>query len=440
MPKKPSTQLVQITKSPIPPLHQSTEMLMACKKNYVTQVIEGRKQPGGLESRRGNEVHHTGSLYFSGCARKGVPMDLDMFDELSKGAGPVAARILSGMRDSYQVDHAALFATEIRMSLDENFEPTNVEDVLGGVSTDTHLPTCYSGTLDGLYMYREASKAAVHDLKTHPRPFDPDDTLQAKMYCVFVMKHFPWVNEVLFRLIFCRYKNLFRECVFTRADLPKLIEAIKAARERQKVIHLEYDEHKEIEATSGAQCIYCPLLSNRECPIALFNSEMQLSLEDRLKYLLWYKAFSAVNNKVLRDHVNGTGRNVVLKDYNGRAYVFGPIESESKVYPLFKLNAMGRLATDPHGNPVMPIVGLLMDYAHSTPDDTEWFGKLVISSTKLNSYLGTKKRAFLDQAVSDTADIVPKATLKVSKPLDMVPDDEPEDDEEGEGWGDDSEF
>ena len=88
----------------------------------------------------------------------------------------------------------------------------------------------------------------------------------------------------------------------------------------------------------------------------------------------------------------------------------------------------------------MPIVSLLMDYAHSTPDDTAWMGKLVISSTKLNSYLGTKKRAFLDQACQDTADKVTKATLKVSKPLDSVPDDELEEESEEGEWGEDTEF
>lgn len=438
MPKKPVSALVQITKSPIPPLHQSTENLMACKRNYVTQVIQGRKQPGGLESRRGNEVHHTGSQYFSHCARKCVAMDLDAFDELSKGAGPVAARILSGMRDSYEVDFSALLATEIRLSLDENFEPTDVPDELGGVSVDTGLPACYSGTLDGLYMYKEESRSAVHDLKTHPRPFDPDETLQAKMYCTFVMKHFPWVEQVLFRLIFCRYKNLVRECTFTRADLPKLIEAIKAARERQRVIHLEYDEHKEIEATSGAHCIYCPLLSNRECPISEWNPQSQLSPEDRLKFHLWYSAFSKVNNAALKDYVNGTGKNVILRDYNQKIYSYGPTESESDIFPLFEATATG-IATDKEGNPSMPIISLLMDYAHSTPGDVSWYGKLSISSTELKSKLKAKSRVNLHQAITDTAEKVTKVKLKVSKPLDSI-EEEPDDDYEDNDFGEGDEF
>ena len=75
-PKAKQTELVQIQKSPIPPLHQSTETLLSCKKNYVSQAIQGKKKPGGLESARGLQVHRTGAAYCSSCARKGVEMDL----------------------------------------------------------------------------------------------------------------------------------------------------------------------------------------------------------------------------------------------------------------------------------------------------------------------------------------------------------------------------
>jgi hypothetical protein len=366
-------------------------------------------------------------------------MDLDAFDRLSQGAGPAAAKILVGMRESYQVDHAHLLATELGMSLDENFQPTDVVDTLGGVSVDTGLPTAYSGTLDALYMFREEARAQVDDLKTHPRPFQPDDTLQAKMYALLVFQHFPWVMEVKFRLVFVRFKNLVREAVYTREEVPVLIEAVKAARARQMMIHADYDAGKEIEAIPGAHCTYCPLLSNRQCPISEFNPQMQFEPVDRLKFLLWYSAFSKVNSKTLRDYVNGTGKRVVLKDYNGKIYVFGPVESDSKIYPLFKPSGKG-IEMDNQGRPILPIVELLTDYAYATPDDTEWMTKLVISSTKLNSYLGAKKRAMLDIAVGDTADHITKATLKVSKPLDVLDEEEDEQEENETEWGGEDEF
>ena len=439
MPKKKATELIQIKKSPIPPLHQSTEAMTSCQIFYVESVIKRRKKPGGMESARGLQVHKVHSDYASWCAHKGVDMDLDAFDRFAKGAGSMATKILVGMRDSYRVDYSHLLATEIPFSLDEHFQPTDVPESIGGVSVDTGLPAHYQGTLDALYLFREECKALIDDAKTHPRPYepsDPDKALQGKMYSLFVLIHFPWVEEVKFRLVFVRFKNLIREVIYKREDIPALIESVKAARERQKMIHVNYDNGVETEATPGAHCQYCILLSDRSCPIGQFNENMQLSDEDRLRFKIWDSVFGRVNTKVLSDKVNASGKDVVVKDYNGKAYKFGPEPSESEVLPLFQATADG-IATDTQGNPVMPIVSLLMDYAHSSPDDTAWMAKATISSSSITSALKAKKRVNIHQAIQDTSEKVTKVKLKVSKPLDAVPDEEPE--EQGE-WDEGEDF
>ena len=234
---KQSTALVQIQPSPIPPLHQSTESMTACTLFYIESVIKGRKKPGGMESARGIQVHKVHADYASWCAHKGVDMDLDAFDRFAKGAGPMATKILVGMRDSYRVDYSHLLATEIPFSLDENFQPTDVPESIDGVSVDTGLPAHYQGTLDALYLFREECKGLIDDAKTHPRPYEPSDPnkpLQGKMYSLFVLLHFPWIEEVTFRLVFVRFRNLIREVTYKREDIPALIESVKAARERQK--------------------------------------------------------------------------------------------------------------------------------------------------------------------------------------------------------------
>ena len=139
MPKRASTDLVQITKSSIPPLHQSTELMTACALFYIEAVIKGRKRPGGIESARGRQVHKVGADIASWCAQKSVAMDLEAFDRFAQGAGAMATKIIVGMRESYTVDFQHLLATELPMSLDENFQPTEVPDSLGGVSVDTKL-------------------------------------------------------------------------------------------------------------------------------------------------------------------------------------------------------------------------------------------------------------------------------------------------------------
>lgn len=423
------TELVQI--SNIPPLRQSTVDVMGCPTFYVESKIRGHEQPGGLESARGTQFHHAASQYTSWCAVKGVGQDLNAFDRFTEGVGHAAHKILIGMKESYVVDFSHLLATELHMSLDEKFMPTDVGEAIEGTVGDSGEEAAYEGTPDAVYAFREQFLIQIDDFKTHPRPFDPAETLQGKMYTLFMFQHFPWVQEVRFRLIFVRYRNLFREVTYTRQDVPALMEVVKAARARQKMIHGMYEAGDEIEAIPGSQCQYCPLLSNRKCPIAEFNPAMQLSYEDRLKFAIWYKAFAASNTKVLRERVEATGRSVTLKDYNGKVYQFGPVPKNSKIYPLFSAKGKG-LQVDHRGKPVMPIIDLLMDHVHSFPDDTAWMANLAISGTKLKSYLNTKKRVLLDQAVSDSAIEVPKIKMEVSKPLDAVPDEEYGDDEEDE--------
>lgn len=434
--KKKTAELVQIQESAIPPLRQSTSDVMACPRFYSEVFIKGNKPPGGLEAARGTEIHEAMASYLSHCARKSIGMDLDAFEIFSRGAGPQAYKILMGLRDGFVVDHDHLFATELSMALDENLQPTDVATELQGITGDSGLPSAYQGTLDGVYIFRQENKVMVDDFKSHARAFEPSETMQAKMYALFIFQTFSWVETVVFRLTFVRYKNMTRSVEYKREELPKLIEEIKAARERQKTIHVKYDAGDEIEAISGSQCVYCPLLSNRQCPISEWNPQMQFEPVDRLKFMLWYSAFSKVNNKTLKDYVDGTGKPVVLRDFNGKIYVYGPVESESTSYPLFEPTADG-IAMDREGNPVLPIVSLLLDYAHASPDDTAWMGKLSISSTKLNSALGAKKRSFLDQACQDASDKSTKVALKVSKPLDSLPPDEEEYGEEENKWEND---
>jgi hypothetical protein len=160
---------------------------------------------------------------------------------------------------------------------------------------------------------------------------------------------------------------------------------------------------------------------------------MQLTMQQRLNFNLWYSQFSRANNRAMRDHVNETGRTIILKDYNGKAYAYGPVETETEVYPVFHF-IDDRMALRDPANPMLPIIDLLVMYAED-PDnagDIQWMQNIHISSTSLKKYLKTKKRVMLDQAIEDTCDKVTKVRLQVSKPLDAVPDEVDDDDYEEE--------
>ena len=428
--------LVQIDNIPIPPLRQSTEQMISCPRFYEEAVIKGNKMPGGLESARGIQIHKTMADYAAWCAYKSVAMDLEAFDRFAEGAGPVASRILSGMRDSYSIDFEHLLATELTMSLDDNFQPTDIPEAFDGIIEDSGMPVSYQGTLDAILVFREELRINIDDAKSHVRPFEPNDTLQAKMYAVFAFQHFPWVEEVRFRLVFVRYRRLTREVIYLRHDLPGLIEAVKAARSRQRKLHADHDEGKEAEAIAGAHCHYCPLLSNATCPIAQYNPQAQLTPAERLNFNLWYSAFSRANNAAMKSYVDATGKPIIVKDNNNKIYRYGPEAKESEVYPVFDFRdgALQQKVVNGVPLPRLPIIDLLYDYVLDNPFDVEWMRNLVISATSLKKYLKAAKRSFLDQAIEDSADKVTKVKMQVSKPLDAVvpelEDDETEDWEE----------
>jgi hypothetical protein len=146
------------TQMPIPPWHQSTEFLTSCPTLYVESVIKGHPQPGGLDSARGRQVHTVGAKYVSYCALQRVSFDLKKFDELAAGVGPLAARILGGMRETYEVDFEHVLATELTLSLDAYFLPTDVPDAIAGTCPDTGAEAVVVGTVEALKIYRAAAQ------------------------------------------------------------------------------------------------------------------------------------------------------------------------------------------------------------------------------------------------------------------------------------------
>lgn len=364
----------------IPALRQSLVETASCPQSYQMQVIEGHKMPGGMQSARGTEIHHVMSEYIRHCATRKVPADWAKFDELALGAGEEASQILDGLRDSYTVDWEHVLETEFTLG----WHSDNGNDA--------------EGTLDGLYFLTPAH-AKIEDFKSHPRPFDADKHFQAKLYSFLVLANYLEVQEVTFELIFVRYTNCRRSVTYTRDDLPALRQQVINARARQVRLHERHAAGEQLEALPGAHCQYCPLIKAFDCPIAQFNEHATLTLEERARFAIWVEQVNKVNKQVLRDAVDASGKNIWVQDGNGRVYEFGFNDRETKQFPL--------LATLP----------FLFEHRDTYENDVEWIGKLLISSTKLKSALGAKKRAITHQAVMDNAAVsVTKTKFGVTLP------------------------
>jgi len=395
----------------IPPLSQSLVELGSCPESYVFQIIQGNRQPDSLQSDRGTEIHHVMSEYVRHCVARKVPVDFDAFDKLSAAAGPEAGPILDNMRDTFVVKWQNVLATEVRLRLDSDLNPTlrelywsgdpgqecfidYPEDEMVGVSY-SQQPAAHAGTLDVIEINDDATEAVIPDYKSHPRPFEPD-TYQSKLYPFILMKHIPTVRKVTFRLVFVRYGGaVTREVAWTRDDMPALAIEIRRARERQ----LALEAAGEGPALPGSHCQYCPKITQPTlCSIAEFNPQINTPMDERLKFTIWADEQAKVSRTVMKDYVDASGKPVVTLDANGEPTEFGIQPTESKVYPLDRTS-----------------IQLLESHFAVSPKDSWETMKLRISSTTLKPKLKAKMRAGLAEAFDNSVvemEVKPKFAIR----------------------------
>jgi hypothetical protein len=408
----------------LPALRQSLYEVMRCPTSYAA-MRAGKTMPDSMQSWRGTEIHHIAALYAEHCAQNQVSADWDYFDKLTASVGEEAGTILERMRDSYLIDWKHLYQTELYLSLDEDLNPieSSVMNVSlpGSVPEDT--PAAHGGTIDTLYLFDDDS-ALVDDYKSHFQPFDPE-TYQSMLYPFMVMKFFPAVRRVTFRLRFVRFDDLTREVTWTREDMPKMERKIRQARGLQQKVELQILNNEPLQAFAHAGCHYCPLAANlTDCPISEFNPEINRSMESRANFDRWWTLLATDNRKVLKDYVTTTGNPITIMDGTGESWQYGAIPTAKKRYPLTE------------------------SLIHALLENCEATGEALYSIERgkgLNLYLGsgltsklkTKKRAALREIVEESfTDMKPGTKFGMAK---VKGDGTLEEDEHGRSYGEDDE-
>ena len=407
----------------VPPLTQTLSNEMACEYGYKLVEIDGLKTPSTPASARGTDIHEVLAPYAMHCAQKHVPADFMFLDSLTSSLGEEAASILESCRDNLTIDWQNLFACEILCGLDRDFQPTYALDHDGkaqpinpvwGLDANGTEPA-YCGTLDVIYLMPGGKVARIVDWKSHPRPFDAD-TIQGKMYSLFLFMHLPELTEVEFGLRFVRYANITKTHKYFRSDVPQMMEDVRRTRNRQLEIHAKVDEGGELRCHGGAHCTYCPCALDPigiPCPNGNLNP-MFKSPAEMLNWMLSTEVQLRSVKDALKQFVDGTQEPVVTIDANGKAYTYGRKEKEKVTYPLFE----GSLEEGFN----MPILDALLDWVRANPKDLvprkgskPWFNNLQIGATKLNSYLKAGKREILHNKIRDLATIETVAPLGITR-------------------------
>lgn len=203
----------------------------------------------------------------------------------------------------------------------------------------------------------------------------------------------PSLERVKFVLEFVRY-GVSRCVEHTRRDMPWLKELAQRERTRQRKLHeLVSDGGRDLRASPGRHCTWCPLLVNG-CPVAETNPYGQMTAEELLGLALWLQEAEKRNTKVLKDFMVERGP-IRYRDENQSEYVADFVPTEKKFYP--------------YGD----AIPILDEWFRKHHDERTLRDKLTISG--LSSALKAKKRAELAQKLATIADVRVETELKIGR-------------------------
>lgn len=352
----------------IPPLSQSRHERLACPASYVYSEVYDYRGLDNEDSILGNEVH---AMLFNWAAHnwreKHSVTDQIHLETMLHCASHESAEIVRHLLDNFTLDFSKIVALEKYMTGGDDLEGT--PDVVLELAPNHYRVT---------------------DYKNYHRIIEPD-TFQSKLYPVLIFLNYPEAKTVEFQMVFTRY-GCVRSVTYTRQDMPALMELIQASRTRQLAMHANPQQYEK-EAVPGKQCIHCPLLRMRECPIDGRNP-MEMDPSERLQWQQYLKQAARANDLVLKElAMHGD----IQATNNGKALKGGFVLKETKQYPM--------------GEALV----LLNEWKQTTEGQDDLIADLHISRSALAAKLKAKKRAVLDQAMDDIAITEQRTEFEISE-------------------------
>jgi hypothetical protein len=354
----------------IPPLSQSRHERLACAASYVHSEVYGATSLDNPDSILGNEVH---AILFNWANHNWMDRSKDTdqihLERILLTASHEAQEIIRHFLDNFTLDFSKIVALEKYMLGGDDLEGT--PDVVQKLTAGHYRITDYKN-------YHQIIEAK---------------TFQSKLYPVLVFLNYPDAKTVEFQIAFTRY-GCTRTVSYTRQDMPALMELVQASRTRQLQMH-ENPQQYENEAVPGKVCIHCPLLRMRECPIEGRNP-MEMTPEDRLRWQEYLKRAAKANDAVLKDLAMHQD---IRAESNGRQLKGGFVLKETKQYPAG------------------PALVLLNEWKNTTDGKDDLIADLHFSRSALATKLKAKKRAILDQAMDDIAEVEQRTEFEISEEL-----------------------
>ena len=244
-------------------ISKSMAKAIACPTFFTGQYLQPERLAANEHflARTGQEFHAWRKAYVDHLVASNRWSD-DVFRDayLAEHALSEDARTLIG-RDRFEVDPDSVFATELFLSIDQDFEPLELatEQQPGRLSADPRF--LLSGTLDLLLL--EGRTAIVLDPKSGFSTTGVTDDEPA-FYAALVFAHFPLVEEVQFRWDFVRMSALRRTSYTRRDDLEWIHDRIRVVNAQKDLTVERYNLGLALDANPfSGLCPSCQLA----CPL-----------------------------------------------------------------------------------------------------------------------------------------------------------------------------
>ncbi len=301
------------------PNRQSSLEQAKCLHRYREIKIKRAKEPQSVFAHRGHEFHRLHQEYVDYLVKSEQEMDWTMARDLAESSGNQEAReLFVAWAERSIIDYRTVYGTEVKLRLDENFQPTETD-------------VCFSGDLDRLEIH--GTRAVAWDAKSHFKAFDPD-TIQADMYVFLISKVLPHIEQIDFTLEFIRF-GITRTKTYMKPDIAEAEKEIMRHVSRL----IEAYEKNDWPATPCSQCSYCSL----ECPLIVSGmsreSVGQIESPDRATRLAGELYVMEMRAKRMKEQLKGyvTEFGPISMDH-GQALGFQ--KRESQIYEVQHVRAL----------------------------------------------------------------------------------------------------
>lgn len=293
--------------------------------------------------------------------------------------------------ETWSVNPASVFGSELFLSVDENF--VELEREFGRTQGARSEKAMLSGTIDLLIL--DGSEARIVDAKSAYSATTISEE-EAAIYCCLVFAHFPQIQSVVFLWDFVRLRA-HKLSSYTRDDLPAMKQIVRDLVDLRKEYARDLQANEQLPANPwSGMCAFCslrcPTLEHARDPERLVAIQNDSEARRLAQIIYVVSQFLAPARKMLSDYISAREdlpNGQLQLGGNFIAEISPKLTRELNLLPT--LNGLGLAVVDMTGLPDEKRAELIqIQPAASTLFDIP-LGRLELRGSALKGFANTKQ-------------------------------------------------